>query len=166
MHLIPLLDFKKSNGIHIEIWRAQTSTSSSNCSLSQYHYALQNIDSCQSCFCQNKKKNMQEAFWEVELQQEQQSFRSMDAKHMQNVWCNQLRGYLINIDDGTEPDPICDYLESMRFAVTFPNKLSSELDKTPWAIVNSDFPLPAYDEPQLVSDSIIPILPVVPRVKS
>jgi hypothetical protein len=57
-------------------------------------------------------------------------------------------------------------LESMRFAVTFPNKLSSELDKTPWAIVNSDFPLPAYDEPQLVSDSIIPILPVVPRVKS
>jgi hypothetical protein len=57
-------------------------------------------------------------------------------------------------------------LESMRFAVTFPNKLSSKLDKTPWAIVNSDFPLPAYDEPQLVSDSIIPILPVVPRVKS
>jgi hypothetical protein len=56
----------------------------------------------------------------------------MDAKHMQNVWCNQLRGYLINIDDGTEPDPICDYLESMRFAVTFPNKLSSELDKTPF----------------------------------
>lgn len=34
---------------------------------------------------------------------------------MQNVWCNLLRGYLINIDDGIEPDPICDYLESMRW---------------------------------------------------
>jgi hypothetical protein len=27
------------------------------------------------------KKNMQEAFWEAELQHEQQSFGSMDAEH-------------------------------------------------------------------------------------